>query len=336
MTGAEMSSIGVIGLGQIGGAIALRAHVAGAVVRGYDPDQTTRALAVANGLEVVDTLEAVLDGCGLIVVAVPTPLVEATVASLAAVARRHREQMVRVDPVVICDVASVKTDLPARIGALIQGTGLHYVSVHPMAGREQSGFVAADDALLADRVWLLPLQGSEDLWAVGVVIEVLTASFRARVLPLPFERHDALVALTSHLPHALSFAYAGIVEDTDPDLAPRSAGNSFGDLTRVAHSSPLRVAEMLTPNVSALVALLDAYLAELSALRTLLAAGDDEGVTTWLRARSLSADSNGGTRSELVVIGSVMELLKHAASGDYLTEVVSLRPGELECRFEGV
>lgn len=331
-----MFSIGVVGLGQIGGAIALRAHAAGAMVRGYDPDQMTRAHAAAKGLEVVDTLEEVLEECGLVMVAVPTPLVEETMASLAALARHQHDRVARTGPVVVCDVASVKTDLPARIGALIQGTALHYVSVHPMAGRERSGFLAADDALLADRVWLLPLQGNEDLWAVGVVIEVLTANFRARVLPLPFERHDALVALTSHLPHALSFAYAGVVEDTDPDLAPRSAGNSFGDLTRVAYSSPARVAEMLTPNASALVPLLDAYLTELTELRRLLAIGDHEGVTMWLRARSLSSESIGTATSELVAVGSVFELLEHAANGRYLTQVVSHTPGRLECRFEGV
>jgi prephenate dehydrogenase len=335
-TEPELTTIGVIGLGQIGGAIALRALASGAVVQAYDPDEGTQASARTQGLIVVDAPEALLAGCDLIVVAVPTPLVEDTMGALAAAAGAapKRDAARRAHRVVVCDVASVKTDLALRIRARFGGTSLEYVSVHPMAGREQSGFAAADASLLAERVWLLPLEGTESLDAVGRVAAVLTTLFQARVLPVPLDRHDALVALTSHLPHALSFAYAGVVAATDLALAPRSAGNSFGDLTRVAYSSPTRVAEMLVPNAPALVPLVDSYLSEVTALRTLLAAEDHQGVTKWLAARSMHQEDAEEGASRVVVVRSVDELLAYARSGRYLTGVSFQGADALECRFD--
>jgi prephenate dehydrogenase len=179
--------LGIAGIGLIGGSIALRARPGHAVI-GYDRDPATLAQALARGSidEAAPDLAALARRCETLVVALP---VDATREALEALAGSP-------GPALIIDVASVKAAL-VRAGARVT----NYVGTHPMAGREQGGIEFADAALFENATWAHTPH--PDL-ALIAKTRAFIGAMGAVPLEIDAERHDAIVALTSHLPQALA------------------------------------------------------------------------------------------------------------------------------------
>ncbi len=134
---------------------------------------------------------------------------------------------------VITDVASTK----GSIVALARELGLRFVGGHPMAGRESSGFGAADPALFRDRPWVVIR--SPDAAAIARVDDLATAC-GARIVRLGADEHDQVAAAISHLPLVLSAALVEAVAGTPtaprPDwtLASTLAAGGWESMTRLA------------------------------------------------------------------------------------------------------
>jgi prephenate dehydrogenase len=180
--------VGIAGLGLIGGSIGLRARAAGLAVIGYDRDAEALARALARGAidAAAPDLAALAAGCATLVIALP---VDATCAVLASLTEMS-------GPALIVDVASVKVP-PARAGALVA----NYVGTHPMAGSERAGIEAARSGLFINATWAYMPHPDESLLARA---RELIVSMGAVPLEIDPGEHDAIVALTSHLPQALS------------------------------------------------------------------------------------------------------------------------------------
>lgn len=272
MSGADVPSVGIVGLGLIGGSLAraLVARDVRVVATTRNPD--ARAGAAALGVELVDDVAALAaSGAEVLVAATALAQVPTTVAELgAAVAGRGP------DGPTVTDVGSVKAPV-AAVGAGLADPSV-LVPGHPMAGTEESGWDAGDAELFAGRTWALAVDRPVDLARWAAVARVALA-VGATVVPVAAAEHDRAVALVSHLPYAVAAVAAGLVDEHDePDLARALAAGSFRDLTRVAGGHPTLGAEMATGNAAALAPILRDAARHLVALAEALDAADAEVV----------------------------------------------------------
>jgi prephenate dehydrogenase len=256
--------VAVVGLGLIGGSLLRALAASGRRVFGYDLDPATRATARTAAAQapagarwqVPGTLADTVGTVELVTVAVPLPAVGAVFDELAA--NRYTG--------LVTDVTSVKAPVRDLAGArLHHGSG--FVGGHPMAGREVSGFGAADPNLFDGAAWVLCLESDTKL-ADWLGLAALLTSLGARVVPATADDHDRAVAAVSHVPHLLANALAARVA-SDPMAATLAAG-SFRDGTRVAAGSPALVAAMCGGNAAQVAHALDAVLADLAAARAAL------------------------------------------------------------------
>ncbi|HET8679067.1 MAG TPA: prephenate dehydrogenase [bacterium] len=259
-------TVAVIGLGLIGGSLALRFRAAGARVLGTDVDPEATALARRRGaiddggddLSIAGTADLVI---------VATPLEQIVRVGLA-VARHMRTGAI------LTDVGSVKAPIVSAITASLRA-GVSFVGGHPMAGTEGSGMQKADDALLEGRPFLLTPTARTAPDAVDALQEGVRRIGMRPVVLDPVQ-HDELVAQVSHLPYLLSLA----LQRATADDARSIAGPGFEDMTRVARSPGAMWAAICRDNRDAIVRALTRFERELSRMRTGLEAGAIHEVLT--------------------------------------------------------
>ncbi len=236
----------------------LRAAVA-ADRTGWGWNRSTGAVDAArlDGFDADTDLVAVLrraaDASALIVVAVPMPAVDATLAAIA----EHAPGCP------VTDVVSVKSEVAAAVAR--HGLQDRFVGGHPMAGTSQSGWEAGDADLFRDAVWVVGADDGVDPGIFGQVTR-LASDCGAVVVPAGSAEHDAAVARVSHLPHVLAEALA-LSGAAGGDLALGLAAGSFRDGTRVAGSAPSLVRAMCEGNRDALLTALDETLEVLAQAR---------------------------------------------------------------------
>ncbi|WDZ85175.1 prephenate dehydrogenase [Micromonospora cathayae] len=228
----------VVGTGLIGGSILLRLHRAGLDVTGWDPDPATRLAARDAGVPAPDELTAAVAGRYVVFLCGPLPTLPETLLTVAAATGGE---------CVLTDVGSTKGGLAAFAAA--HGLTHRFVPGHPMAGTDRAGLGAAEPDLLTGAAWVLCPSAGPGLpafrWLTGLLGEV----FQARVVPMAADRHDAVAALASHVPHLLAGALAGAVDRSAlRDAVLALAAGSFRDGTRVAGTPPERTANMLLGN----------------------------------------------------------------------------------------
>jgi prephenate dehydrogenase len=157
----------------------------------------------------------------------------------------------------VTDTASTK-GLLARTA---REAGVPYVGGHPMAGRETSGFGAADAALFRGRPWVIgePIAGGDP-----ALVRALALACGARPVEIEAERHDRLVAAISHLPLLTSVALVEAVAGRelaadDWPAASALAASGWRDTTRLARGDVTMGTEIAATNAAALAARLRDY-----------------------------------------------------------------------------
>ncbi|MCL6552574.1 MAG: prephenate dehydrogenase/arogenate dehydrogenase family protein [Firmicutes bacterium] len=243
----------VVGLGLIGGSLALRLRACGVGVVGIDTDQGTLAVARARGAaDVVASELAAAADADLVIVAVP---LEQIVPVARATARYLR------DGAVLTDVGSVKAPIVAALGRGLPA-GVQFVGGHPMAGSERRGIAAADPTLLDGRPFVLtPAAGTAP--AAVEALRGVIARLGMRPVLLDPVQHDELVAQVSHLPYLVSLALARAAADD----ARAIAGPAYADMTRIAHSPAALWEGVCRQNRAAILRALTRFEAELARLR---------------------------------------------------------------------
>lgn len=270
-------TVGILGLGLIGGSFARAYARAGWRVLAYDVSDDV--MDVARVETVSGVLEAEIAAtCDLIV--------------LAAYPGACRDWLVaRADdlgphPVVI-DTAGVKQRVCDTAFPLARDHGFSFCGAHPMAGTQFSGFAhARADLFRGAPMVLVPpedLTDSERLDLLDRVHGLLApCGFGSFSVTTPAE-HDRVIAFTSQLCHVVSNAY--VKSPTAQVHAGFSAG-SYKDLTRVAHLNPGMWAELMMDDAGPLGYELDQIIGALTAYREALAAGDRD------RLRELLAEGD--------------------------------------------
>ena len=263
----------VCGVGLIGGSFALALKAAGLVNEVVGLGRTRAALEQARQLGVIDRIAIdwadALKGADLVLLGMPVGQMPAAMAALVP----HLG-----DDTLVTDGGSTKQDVVLAARAAFGDRIGQFVPGHPIAGAEKSGPASASATLYRGRrVVLAPLlENSSD-----AVLRVRSAweACGANVTELTAERHDRIFAAVSHLPHVL--AYALVHEFADRDNAEQLFGfaaGGFRDFTRIAGSHPEMWRDICLANRGALLAELDAYMAELLRARVLLASGDAAGL----------------------------------------------------------
>ena len=269
----ELKRLAIVGTGLIGASVALaarRAAVAAEVV-GHDPDPAALEAAVARGaLDArADSLEDAVAGANLAVVAAP-------VAHLAAQVQAVLEATN--DETTITDVGSTK----AGVCAAARDSD-RFVGGHPVCGSEARGAEHASADLFEGATWFLTPLAETDPRRYRLVHGFVSALGATPVAVDP-NAHDRLVALTSHLPHALANvlvnqAGATRVEGHEP-LA--GAGGSLRDMTRVAGANPRIWVDIFVENAAPLRESLAEHRRRIERLEAALAAGDVGFLARWI------------------------------------------------------
>jgi prephenate dehydrogenase len=269
----RVKTLAVIGVGLVGGSLALALRRGGAVasVVGYDRDP--QALERATALGVIDSASAsaseAAKGADLVAVAVPVRAIGPVL---------HDVALTLAPEAVVTDVGSTKGEVVRIAEAELRERFPRFVPGHPIAGRETSGVDSAvPDLFRSARVVLTPAAATAPD-AVDLVKACWEAA-GARIATMAPERHDRIFAAVSHLPHLLSFALVSeIAARADGEELLGFAAGGFRDFTRIAASSPEMWRDIALQNRAALLEEIDRYAARLAVFRALVEKGDGPGL----------------------------------------------------------
>ena len=264
----------VVGTGHIGGSLGLALRQQGWHVTGRDRDRERAERALALG-----ALDAVGDDPDAELTFVATPV--GAVAGEAAAALKGGG--------VVTDVGSVKASIVATVD------DPRFVGGHPMAGSEQEGTDGADPGLFNGAVWVLtPVEGTDP--AAHALVRTTVTSLGAEVVELAPERHDALVAVVSHVPHLTAATLMGLAAERAEEHAAllRLAAGGFRDMTRIAAGHPGIWPDICVENRDAIVDVLARLEAALGDMRRRVEGADRSGLLAELeRARAARVNLPG-------------------------------------------
>lgn len=259
----------LIGVGLIGGSLTLALKQAGVCQHVVGVGRSAENLDDAMRLGVIDEssmdVTAAVAGADVVVLAVPVGSVESICRQIAPALGEEA---------VLTDVGSVKADIVAQVKNAFGGVPTQFVPGHPIAGTEKSGAKHAFPSLYhGRRVILTPLTETSD--SAVAQVQAMWEATGANVECMDVQRHDEVLAATSHLPHMLAF---GLVDslarlDNSAEIFKFAAGG-FRDFTRIASSDPTMWKDICLHNREAILAALARYEADLSILHNAIAEAD--------------------------------------------------------------
>jgi prephenate dehydrogenase len=269
VTDIRIRKLAIFGVGLIGGSFALALRRADAVAQVVGVGRSQANLARAVELGVIDAIAAdaadALAGADLVLVAVPVQQTERVLNQIAD----------HIEPgAAVTDGGSTKRDVIAAARNALGARLAQFVPAHPIAGAELSGVEAATAELYRGRtVVITPI--AESLNEARTRVAQAWLACGARLVEMTAERHDAVLAAVSHLPHALAFALVDMIADRADGAELFSfAGAGFRDFTRIASSSPEMWRDICLANRDLVLAEVSAYRERLAILEQYLERAD--------------------------------------------------------------
>ncbi|WP_285295561.1 prephenate dehydrogenase [Aureimonas altamirensis] len=279
--------VAVIGGGLMGSSV-LRAFKAYGCARSlsvYDrnPRTADRLRALELEAHVEPTVVDAVRGADIVVLAIPLGEYPATVQAIAkAVA----------PGCIVTDVGSVKAPVVEVFSSMLPPS-VCYIPAHPVAGLEKSGPDAGSQTMFDGR-WLVVTPPADCPHAAIERLSTLWRQVGAQVAVMSPEEHDTVMAVTSHLPHLLSFCMmvtaAGFENRSGRNYMQYSAGG-FRDFTRIAASDPVMWRDILLENGDNILSALDDFTQSLKQLSDSVRHRDSSSLLSFLQ-RSNSAHSS--------------------------------------------
>lgn len=225
-----------------------------------------------------DAAEAV-EGADLVILAVPVGRMADAAAAIAPGLSAHA---------IISDVGSSKAGVGAALRAALPDHVV--VPAHPVAGTENSG-PAAGFATLFDGRWCIVTPAPDAPADAVAVVTGLWQALGAKVETMDAAHHDMVLAVTSHLPHLIAYTIVGtaseLEEVTESEVIKYSAGG-FRDFTRIAASDPVMWRDVFLANRDAVLATLQRFNEDLTALQQAIRRGDGDRLEDWFtRTRAI-------------------------------------------------
>ncbi len=326
-----MGPVAIVGVGMMGGSLGLAlTERAGVEVRGWDADADALAEAGERGAVVpAPSLDAAIADAKAVFLAAP-------VGRLAELAG---DVLASSGPdVVVSDLGSAKAAVVAPLGA---GQRDRFIGGHPICGNERAGVGAARSDLFAGATWFLTPSPEAEPTLLERLHRII-ASVGARPVAIDPGVHDDLMAIVSHLPHALAGALMAQAADTAPEgrEALRSAGPSFSDLTRIAGANPPMWADILIANRGAVLAALGDYAGRLADVAEALENRDRDWVERFFataaagRSRLLDVGGEDGDAPWQLIVavpdrpGAISEIVTVLGHAHINIDDLTLRPGD--------
>lgn len=271
----HFGTVAIVGVGLIGGSLGMTLKTRRLAQRVIGVEQRPERLDAAHALGAIDSgttsLEDAARDADIVVLCTTVGHILDTLP----------ETLELVKPgAIVSDVGSTKA-------AIVQAAGgaKNFIGGHPMAGSEQTGVEAATPLLFEEATWAVTPNETTDPAAVSL-LERFAQSVGATTLLLSPDAHDAMLAVTSHLPHVLASALTRQAFETQsryPQTQQLSAG-SFADGTRVAASSPELWRDVCLSNRDALLHALQAFRGQLDVLEAAIEGRDAQQIEAFFAA----------------------------------------------------
>lgn len=281
---AEISRLAVIGIGLIGSSVA-RAAIANSAcehVSLYDASETVRARATELDMgEIASSLADCVKDADLIMLCTPV----GTMAQIATDLAPHLKS-----GAIVSDVGSVKSSVYQSVSPNLPNH-VHFIPGHPIAGTEKSGPDAGFPTLFQGRWCILTPPESEENSDALAALSSFWEKLGSTVEVMTIDRHDRVLAITSHLPHLIAFNIVGTAYDletvTEGEVVKFSAGG-FRDFTRIAASDPIMWRDVFLNNKDAVLEMLGRFNEDLAALQRAIRWGEGEQLRAFFeRTRGL-------------------------------------------------
>ena len=257
-------TVGILGLGLIGGSLARAYAVAGHTVYAAEKDESILAFAQLAGAVDAPLTDDNIGSCELILLAIYP---EGCVRWLSENARHISKNAL------VIDCCGVKERVCESCFPLAVEFGFTFIGGHPMAGTQFSGFKYSRANLFEGAPMVLVPPRFDDMALLERVKNALQSCGFGSFSVTTAQEHDRMIAFTSQMPHIVSNAF--IKSPTAASHKGFSAG-SYKDLTRVAWLNPGMWAELFLENREHVLSELDTLLSSLTAYRDAVAAGDQE------------------------------------------------------------
>ena len=248
-------TVGIVGLGLIGGSFAKAYHEAGETVLACNRTEDTLRFAMLSGAVDGELTEENIGSCDLVIIAVFPEAAEAFLRRMAPHIGKK--------PVVI-DACGTKRKICSMWLPRAEEDGITYLGGDPMAGTQKSGFKYARANLFHNAPMVIVPPSFDDIELLDRVKTLLAPVGFGCISVTTAEKHDELIAFTSQMPHIISNAY--IKSPTAAAHKGFSAG-SYKDLTRVAWLNPKLWAELFLENRDCILNELDWFIAALEQYR---------------------------------------------------------------------
>ncbi|GMQ96342.1 MAG: hypothetical protein BMS9Abin15_0011 [Gammaproteobacteria bacterium] len=251
----------IIGVGLIGGSLALALRKAGMVKEIIGSGRKAENLEYAVKLGAIDRYNldpsvAVTDA-DMVVLAVPLGAMGAVMTSI----KDHLNE-----DTVLTDVGSAKVAVVKAAQKVFGCVPKNLVPAHPIAGHEKSGVNAADGQLFKNKRVILTPAKDTDPAAISKV-RAMWQNTGANVMEMEVSHHDDILAATSHLPHVLAFALMHALANSPQQKEIfRYAAGGLRDFTRIASSDPVMWRDICLSNTGPILEALSGFRGELDKL----------------------------------------------------------------------
>jgi cyclohexadieny/prephenate dehydrogenase len=289
MRETSFDTVAIIGIGLLGASIAhaVNAYGGAAQINLWDnsEDVCTRAAKCVPG-KVCKTVEATISDADCIILCTPVGVLAHVTAQIAPYLK---------EGAILTDVGSVKAKAAADMAAHCPPY-VHLIPGHPIAGTEKSG-PESGFASLFQEAWhiLTPdkeqRNTSETYRAAIAALSTFWTKLGAKVETMGVQRHDRVLAITSHLPHLIAYNIVSTAYDMenikDGEVVKYSAGG-FRDFTRIAASDPTMWRDVFLTNKDAVLETLGRFSEDLAVLQRAIRWGDgDTLMREFTRARGI-------------------------------------------------
>jgi cyclohexadieny/prephenate dehydrogenase len=271
-----MNTITIIGAGLIGSSLARAAIEKGVCQHVHIFDADADVCARVRELDIGTVHDSAADavrGADIVILSVPVGAMDAVAAEIAGALKPG---------VILTDVGSTKRGVREALAARAPAH-VFVIPGHPIAGTERSGPDAGFATLFENRWTILtPLDDARPEYADAVAkLAQFWEALGARVETMEAERHDLVLAITSHVPHLIAFNIVATAEDletvTESEVVKYSAGG-FRDFTRLAASDPTMWRDVFLANREAVLEVLGRFTEDLAALQRAIRWGDGQAL----------------------------------------------------------
>ena len=278
---SEDVQFGIIGLGLIGGSIAKSLSANKFEVFAEDSNQSYFDAAIKD-LAIVGSLDEINTSKDLIlIICVP-------VSAHESVFLKHLNLLNEAK--LVTDCSSVKNSVLNDLNK----NGLkrdNYVFSHPMAGSEKSGYLNSNEKLFEDKTCIL-MTGEETQENSLRLCESLWQILGSKISLLDLKDHDSLLALTSHLPHLISFSLISTLAELKLESNKIFSGGGLKDFTRIASSDVKMWKDIFSNNSENISDAIDKFIEKITLFKNYIVEKDLESIENFIENAKNFRDEN--------------------------------------------